>query len=135
MPEVEYTKDNILRWWADLESKDGTAKAMAAYYLGIRWRDAIGFLLRRRVPIITLPSESYATGGELVPVYYPPTCDTIPDERTAIVAWLRGQAEIGDNALLNAIEGSQLRRDLAAGVVAINRAADAIERGDHLKEG
>lgn len=57
------------------------------------------------------------------------------DEREAqviagVVAWLRGQAESGDRALLNAIEGSTLRRDLAAGVVAINRAADAIERGD-----
>lgn len=54
-------------------------------------------------------------------------------ERAATVAWLRGQSEAGDKALLNAVEGSQLRRDLAAGVVAINRAANAIEAGQHLK--
>lgn len=55
------------------------------------------------------------------------------EERTTITSWLRSQATAGDKALFNAIEGGQLRRDLAAGVVAINRAITAIETGEHLK--
>jgi len=50
-----------------------------------------------------------------------------------VVKWLRGQAQAGDKALLQAVEGSQLRRDLAAGVVAINRAATALETGEWKK--
>lgn len=51
---------------------------------------------------------------------------SIGSEREAIVGWLRGQAAAGDKACFQAIIGSKLERDLAAGVVALSRAADAI---------
>jgi len=53
-------------------------------------------------------------------------------DRAAIVAWLREQGNAGNRALFSAVEGSQLRRDLAAGVVSINRAANAIEASAYL---
>ncbi len=56
-------------------------------------------------------------------------------ERVAIVAWLRQQSDVGMQAGKSAADGSRLQRDLAAGVVAIRRAADAIERGDHINQG
>jgi hypothetical protein len=54
-------------------------------------------------------------------------------EREAVVRWLRKQAALGDLALLRAVIGSKEERDLAAGIVVLTRATDAIERGDHHK--
>lgn len=50
------------------------------------------------------------------------------DAAAEIVAYLRDQANAGDRALLQAVTGSRLERDLAAGVVALRRAAQGIER-------
>lgn len=52
-------------------------------------------------------------------------------ERRKIVDWLRGQIRIGEDAVLLAAEGSRRERDLAAGVIALTKAADAIEREHH----
>ncbi len=53
--------------------------------------------------------------------------NTRVDATTDIVGYLREQADAGDRALLQAVTGSRLERDLAAGVVALRRAAQAIE--------
>lgn len=68
------------------------------------------------------------------PTSWLPASEARRIERDAVVSWLRGQADAGDRALLNAIEGIALRRDLAAGVVAIRRAADSIEKGSHRND-
>lgn len=54
-------------------------------------------------------------------------------ERARVVVWLRAQSKAGERACINAVAGSNLERDLAAGVVALTRAANALGRGDHLK--
>jgi hypothetical protein len=56
-------------------------------------------------------------------------------ERAAIVAWLRAQAEAADMKP----DGGNLPEGEVMGLLgerdALNRAADAIERGEHLQEG
>lgn len=55
-----------------------------------------------------------------------------PDEREAIVRWLKAQREKGEMAVMSAKDGSRRQRDLAAGVVVITNVTDAIKRGEHL---
>lgn len=57
-----------------------------------------------------------------------------PDEREAIVRWLKAQREKGEMAVMSAKDGSRRQRDLAAGVVVITNVTEAISRGDHLSE-
>lgn len=56
-------------------------------------------------------------------------------ERAAVVAWLRKQSvrfgEKGEAAVAENRE--RFARDLFAGKISLSRAADAIERSDHLK--
>lgn len=56
-----------------------------------------------------------------------PASETTDRALRLTAAWLREQAEAGDKAILNALPGSCLKRDLAAGVVTLNRAADALD--------
>lgn len=57
-----------------------------------------------------------------------------PDERAAIVAWLREQSKEYDKAMTEVVDHHQKHRDLAGVAVTMELAADAMERGDHLKE-
>lgn len=52
-------------------------------------------------------------------------------EREAVVAWLREQAKVANQKFLKTDEGTNEARNLAAGYVAITRAAESIESGEH----
>ncbi len=69
---------------------------------------------------LTLPDEGFSSAGDI--------------ERAAIVAWLNAQADKGFALSLAAPARSQRERDHAAGAIAIQKAANLIATGGHLKE-
>lgn len=54
------------------------------------------------------------------------------DERAAVVAWLRHQSDLGANRANEADKGTTKRAAFGGGSLALHRAADAIEAGEHL---
>lgn len=78
-----------------------------------------------------LPLRLTREGNFTLPLYTRPAPSGVDEtgavkESRRIEAWLRDQAAAGERACLQAVTGSQLERDLAAGCVALNRAADAL---------
>jgi hypothetical protein len=55
------------------------------------------------------------------------------DERAAVVAWMREQEARGAEYGLAADKGTTRRAAFGGGSLALKRAADSIEDGDHLK--
>lgn len=55
-------------------------------------------------------------------------------ERAKVVAWLRGQRDLGEAAAARAGKGGVRERNAAAGVVTIERVIAAIASGAHEEE-
>jgi len=58
----------------------------------------------------------------------------MPSEREQIVEWLRDMSEVGADLGLLADKGTTKRAAFGGGSLALKRAADAIERGDHMRD-
>lgn len=56
-------------------------------------------------------------------------------EREAVVAWLRKQSDIGADRGISSEKGSTRRAAYGGGSLALKRAADAIEAGQHMRSG